>query len=83
MPPDQGNVLRASRQGGDVRLDFGGATASSWRLFRDPVKTGLGTTPLLPDATAATYVDAAALGRAGNDLYRVKGLSPCSLTPGP
>src|SRR5262249_12905460 len=57
--------------------------APSWRLYRDGDKLALGTTPLVPDAPAASYVDRGAIpGPPALDFYRLKGLSPCSRTPG-
>ena len=83
IPPDQGNVLRAVRRGIDVELSFVGAAATLWRLYHDPDKLSLGTTPLLPDAVTTTYLDVGAIPRTGSEYYQLRGLSPCSLTPGP
>lgn len=83
IPPDQGNVLMAVRAGVDVELSWGGATASRWRIYRDSLKTALGRTPLAPDTLSTRFTDWVALPRASLDYYRVKGLSPCSFTPGP
>jgi len=83
IPPGQGNVLRAVRLSDDVELSFAGAPATSWRLYHDPDKLSLGTTPLLPDAVTPTYVDLGAIPRSGSEYYQLRGLSPCSSTPGP
>jgi len=83
IPPGQGNVLRAVRLGDDVELSFAAAPATSWRLYHDPDKLSLGTTPLVPDAVTPTYTDLGAIPRAGSEYYQLRGLSPCSSTPGP
>ena len=84
VPPDQGNVLLAVRSGQDVHLSFPGAPALRFRLFRDPIKTALGTTPLVPDVAVTSFADPAVVpGPPPLDLYRLKGLSPCSGIPGP
>ena len=83
LPPDQGNVLRAVREGNDVLLDFAGAPATAWRVYRDATKSSLGATALSPDVASPLFADLGAVPRASTDFYRVKGLSPCSTTPGP
>ena len=84
IPPDQGNVLLAVKQLLDVVLDFTGAPAATWRLYRDGDKLLLGTTALAPDAATTSFTDPGAIPPlTALWFYRVKGLSPCSLTPGP
>jgi hypothetical protein len=86
IPPDQGNVLRQVRQDDDVVLGWGATGASDWRVYRDDVKTQLGATNLSPDLTGTTFVDTGRVPPVGGvpvDFYRVKGLSPCTFTPGP
>jgi hypothetical protein len=84
VPGDQGNVLRAARRGIDVELSFPGAPATLWRIYRDADRTSLGSSALTPDVSSRSFTDggaAPALPALG--FYRVKGLSPCSFTPGP
>jgi len=84
-PPDQGNALRATRQGSDVLLDFALGPAAIWRVYSDPDKAAIGSTPLAPvsDTSATNLVDAGAILRPGDDYYAVRGLSACSETEGP
>lgn len=83
IPPDQGNVLRAVRQVKAVVLSFAGAPAQSWRLYRDGVKSVPPTSRLTPDTSVSPFVDTDALLDTASGFYRIKGLSPCSGTPGP
>jgi len=84
-PPDQGNVLRAVKQlPGDVLLDFTGAPATAWRVYRDADPLALGSTELKPDASIPSFLDSGALAASPSLLYyRVKGLSACSHEAGP
>ena len=84
-PPDQGNVLRAVKQlPGDVLLDFTGAPATAWRVYRDADPLALGSTELKPDANTPSFLDSAALAASPSLLYyRVKGLSACFHEAGP
>jgi alpha-tubulin suppressor-like RCC1 family protein len=82
-PGDQGNLVRAVRRGEDVELRFDGAPASVWRLYRDADKRTSGTTALTPDVGIPRFTDPGAVANAQPAFYRVKGLSPCTLTPGP
>lgn len=84
IPPDQGNVIRAVRRGQDAALTFVGAPATWWRMYRDESKLALGTTALAPDVAVTSFDDPGAVPPPPELLfYRVKGLSPCSFTPGP
>jgi hypothetical protein len=83
VPADQGNVLEAVKAGVDVVLTFAGAPAGEWRLYRDGDKATIGQTALTPDTTAASFTDPAAIGLGGIHFYQLRGLSPCSKTPGP
>src|SRR5262249_11482129 len=83
VPPDQGNVLRAVRSGSDVLLEFAGARAGSWRVYRDATKFSLGVTPVAPDAVTPLFLDVGEAASGSSWLYRVKGLSPCTGRPGP
>jgi alpha-tubulin suppressor-like RCC1 family protein len=90
VPPDQGNVLHAIKLADgatwDVVLDWTGTGALTWRIYRDTDKSQLGTTALPPDATVVNFVDAGRVPPVAGvpcDFYRVRGLSPCSATPGP
>jgi hypothetical protein len=84
IPPDQGNVVRAVKQLPDVALSFPGAPATAWRLYRDLVKTQLGTSPLVPDTIVTSFTDPGSVPPPpALWFYRLKGLSPCSSTPGP
>ena len=84
IPPDQGNILRAVKQSTDVVLDFAGAAAIRWRLYRDGSKPFLGASALTPDTTTTKLIDVGAVTPPpALWFYRVKGLSPCSFTPGP
>jgi hypothetical protein len=85
VPPDQGNLLRATREGDDVRLTWDltdPVTASLWRVYADTDKGSLGTTGLAPDTEETTFLDAGAVPRSALEFYRIKGLSRCTLTPG-
>ena len=86
-PPDQGNVLRGFKRGVgvDVVLDFAGASARNWRVYRDTRKTSIGVTGLTPDTRLATFRDFGAVptSSGGRLYYDVKGLSDCTQTPGP
>jgi hypothetical protein len=59
------------------------ALAGQWRLYRDGDRVSIGLTPAVPETGATTFLDVGALGRSTSDYYAVKGLSLCSLTPGP
>ena len=83
VPPDQGNVLRATKATGDLSLSYAGAPASVWRVYRDPNKASIGATPLSPDLEATSFLDAGAIGASAPLHYVVKGLSPCSRSAGP
>ena len=84
IPPDQGNLLRGVKRATDVRLEFAGAPASSWRVYRDPIKTALGLSALAPDPPGPVFTDPGAVtAPTALDLYQLRGLSPCSSTPGP
>lgn len=73
--PDQGNVLRAVKQGPDVLLSFSGAPAPEWRLYRDTDKTMLGASALKPDARTTSFPDAgAAAGPPSLYFYALDGL---------
>jgi hypothetical protein len=67
----------------DVELSWTATAALRFRLYRDAVKTALGRSPVAPDVPGTGFRDGRALERAGLDFYRVKGLSPCTSTPGP
>jgi len=83
-PADQGNVLFAVRRAGDVELSWPGAPAERWRLYRDIEKTRLGRTPLPPDTALAATVDVGAIAWPPPlYFYQLRGLSPCTSTPGP
>ena len=66
-----------------MEIDFPGASTSPWCVYRDPAKTALGSTARTPDVAAPGFIDSRAVAVVENWFYRVKGLSPCSLTPGP
>ena len=85
IPPDQGNVLRAVRSDRDVVVDFAGAPASQWDLYRDVFKTRLGVTSLNGPIQTETFTDPMAVSQSlGRRLfYYVRGLSTCGETPGP
>jgi len=83
VPRDQGNVLRAVKRPPDVELLFAGAPASGWRLYRGPGKKTIGATPLLPDVESPAFTDPGAVLAAGDFYYDLRGLSPCTSTPGP
>ena len=83
VPPDQGNGLRAVKSLPDVVLGFAGAPASQWRLYRDPDKTTIGVTALVPDVAVPSFTDPGAVVAAGDYYYYLRGLSTCSSTPGP
>ena len=85
IPPNQGNVILAFKSDTDVVLDFTGAPATMWRVYRDADKTVIGATGLTPDVGVTVFTDGGAVPMtAGEKLfYYLKGLSPCSLTPGP
>lgn len=85
IPPAQGNVLWATRDVFDVRLTFPAAPATQWRIYRDPSKLGIRLSPVLPDVTSTEYVDPGAISvTTGSELfYSLRGLSPCTATPGP
>ncbi|MFC2173019.1 hypothetical protein ACFLU6_10375 [Acidobacteriota bacterium] len=85
IPPDQGNILKAVKDEptNSVILDFAGAPALEWRVYRDDVKTSLGTTPLTPDVTTTEFTDPGILADGNLYLYRIKGLSSCTKSPGP
>jgi hypothetical protein len=86
IPPDQGNVLRAVENNADVVLTWAGTGASRWRIYRDSAKDRLGATGLSPDVTVEAFVDPGRVLPVPGvpvDFYRVKGLSPCTFTPGP
>jgi hypothetical protein len=83
VPPDQGNILRAVKASPDVRLEFSGAPAMKWRVFRDYDKTKIGTTALTPDTTQTTFTDSSGILPTGLSFYYLRGLSPCTWTPGP
>ena len=61
IPPDQGNVIRATKSGTDVVLDFTGAPASVWRVNRDGDKTSIGMTELPTDVGVTAFTDSGAL----------------------
>ena len=83
--PDQGNVIRAVKRDDDVELHYEGAAASSWRIYRDSSKTSIGTSALPPDTGFTVFTDSGAVppGAGGRFFYYLRGLSPCTLTPGP
>ena len=85
VPPNQGNRIRAVKSDNDVFLSFPAAPATTWRLFRDPNKTAIGVTELTPDVLVTAFTDGEAVptGSGQKLFYYVRGLSPCSLTPGP
>jgi hypothetical protein len=83
VPPEQGNVLKAVRRGGDVVLSFRGAEASRWRLYADPGKEAIGRTPLGADVERRTGVDPGAVDRPGPSYYSLRGVSRCSGVAGP
>ena len=66
-------------------LDFEGAPASMWRVYRDPDKTAIGGTELMPDVSVTEFTDPGAVASTEGEqlFYYLRGLSPCSLTPGP
>ena len=76
-------MILAVRRNADVVFDFEGSTANVMRLFRDGTKETLGQTVFCPDLAVRTATDVAAVGRGGSDYYVLRGLSDCSLTPGP
>ena len=85
-PPPQGNLLlavRSARDARDVHMTFFQAPAPRWRLFRDPTKAALGTTPLVPDALVPELLDVGALDLTGSFFYDLRGASACSLVTGP
>ena len=57
--------------------------ASAWRWYRDGVKEAIGTTPVDADSYEPSLNDSGAISIAGPFFYAVRGLSPCSLLPGP
>ena len=77
VPPDQGNVLLATRSGGDVVLTWTGTGTSLWSLYRDPAKRQLGFTPIPPTVNLRSFVDAGRAAFTASDYYRLKGLYPC------
>jgi len=81
-PPDQGNVLRAVKQGDDVVLSWTATGAARFRVFRDDAKTMIGLTRLPPDVSAVVDVDGGRVPGIAIDFYRVRGLS-CGDKPGP
>ena len=85
IPPDQGNVVRAVKDGLSVSLSFDSATATRWRVYRDSSKSLATLDALTPDSDLASYLDRDAVSPIlGDSLYYVvRGLSPCSYTPGP
>jgi len=84
VPPDQGNVLRAVRQGDHVRLDFSGAAAPSWRILRaENDRTSLSARALMPDLTTTSFMDWAVIAWRPQLYYSVRGVSPCSGDAGP
>jgi hypothetical protein len=83
LPPDQGNVVRAVKSGADLELHFPDAQAGLWRVYRDPTAITVGTTALSPDLSTPDFVDTEALADTLDYYYALRGLSPCSHTPGP
>jgi hypothetical protein len=83
IPPDQGNSLRAVKAGSNVQLSFPGAPATIWRVYRDAAKTQIGSTAVTPDASQSEFSDSGGIARPGNSFYVIRGLSPCTRTPGP
>lgn len=83
VPPDQGNVLRCVKAGTTVELSYPGAPAQAYRIYRDLKKQDLGETVLLDETDQESCSDAGAVADARPFFYRVRGLSPCSRTPGP
>ena len=82
-PPDQGNVLRAAKQGpDDVRLDLAAGLSLWWRVYADGDKRSLAATPLV-DVDVPEVIDAGAVSRPSDVYYAFRGLSSCSLTEGP
>ena len=57
----------------------------SWRIYRDSSKTSIGTSALPPDTGFTVFTDSGAVppGAGGRFFYYLRGLSPCTLTPGP
>jgi hypothetical protein len=82
VPPDQGNVLRAVREGNDVRLGFRGAPAVVWRVDRKTDKAGAWA-PATGPLFEASWPDAGAVSAAEDYFYALRGLSPCTFSPGP
>ena len=83
LPPDQGNLLRAVKLGDDVELIFEGAQALLWEVDADFDKTTIGRTPLAAEMTERWLLDVAAVSASDSRYYHVRGLSLCSLMPGP
>src|SRR5262249_46223097 len=86
-PAAAASVVTAVKRDADVVLEISGVRAATARVHRDPTKATLGSTALAPDvataAGAATFGDDGAVRAAAPYYYSVRGLSPCSLTPGP
>ena len=61
MPPDQGNAIRAVKEGTGVRLWYGGV-ASYWWIYRDPSGPTVGTTLLAADSSG-TWRDVPGISR--------------------
>ena len=60
--------------------------AVGYRVYRTPVADEPGTEEWVGDTTGTTFVDTGRVPPVGGvpvDFYRVKGLSPCTFTPGP
>jgi hypothetical protein len=80
-PADLGNVIRAVKEGVDVRLQLYGANAASFRIYRDPSGPALGTT-FLTASTGQDWRDLLAIDDPQSFYYAVRGVS-CTGLVGP